>query len=367
MKRRFLSVLLCVAMLCGLLAGVSFAVETDPIVIAGTAYDESLKVGAVEYDAGNDCIILRYNTDPAAPVAAATYKVNVTTAGTYSLSINYQKRYGGDHQVGLAVNGGETAEINVEKCEAEFKDANLGEITLNAGENTITLTDDEAAATGKTVTFTSEEGGVFIFSTTHANASFFILDTFDFVEGAHTAALVLEPGQTITIECYTLDQTGADVTLHIEEYEIPEGVVDTELELGENTVFVPMDNAYLGLEVTFVAENAGTYIFTTGENAWLFNLPGGNVKPENTLEVELEAGQTLTFKVGTDNELADNVLVTIELKEEEPVDPPVDPQPPVVDPEDPIDPTGDSTILVFVLMAMSVSAIVVLVSKKRAF
>ena len=193
---------------------------------------------------------------------------------------------------------------------------------LVVGDNTITLTDDEAA-TGKTVTFTSEEGGVFIFSTEDVNASFYFTDNFAFVEAGDSTVIILEPGQTITIECYTYTEGGADLSLHIEEYEIPEGVVDTELELGENTVFVPMDNAYLGLEVTFVAENAGTYIFTTGENAWLFNIPGGNVRPNSTAEVALEAGETLTFKVGTDNELADNVLVTIELKEEEPVDPPV--------------------------------------------
>ena len=46
------------------------------------------------------------------------------------------------------------------------------------------------------------------------------------------------------------------------------------------------------------------------------------------------------------------------------VDPPVDPP---VDPKPETPPTGDSTVVFFALMALSMTALAVLVSKKRAF
>ena len=134
--KKIVSLILCLAMLSSLFVGVAFAAENETLQNAATDWSE--KAGYVYNDA--DSVVLGYNPDLTAPLAAATYKINVATAGTYNLTINYQKRYGSDHQVGLSVNGGATAEINVAKCEDEFKNANLGAVTLAAGENTITLT-----------------------------------------------------------------------------------------------------------------------------------------------------------------------------------------------------------------------------------
>ena len=59
MKKRLLSVLLCAAMLCGLLAGVSFATEPEAIVIAGSAYEVESAYGTqVLALSGGDALVL---------------------------------------------------------------------------------------------------------------------------------------------------------------------------------------------------------------------------------------------------------------------------------------------------------------------
>lgn len=159
----------------------------------------------------------------------------------------------------------------------------------------LSVGDNLVAATylGTALTFTAPEDGTYTLSSGDANAYFMSQDD---MEIANPYSFDLKAGQSITIKFSTADFSDSD-TYTVTITKTGSGSTQTpvtELSLGDNLVAA----TYFGTSLTFTAEVAGTYIFSSDNTDAFFMDEGGN-EISNPSEFDLEAGQSITFLFST--------------------------------------------------------------------
>ena len=199
------------------------------------------------------------------------------------------------------------------------------------------------------------------------DTDYLIGDMTDMGDGVY--ALEMEEGDTIRVAAYNdqglainIDATVAfnaattedPVDPDPEEPEEPEDPEEPEtptMVLGDNHFDV--ESSYSGLDVIFVAPKDGTYIFTiTNDGPYMYVYRDGSyyASNETPVEITLQEGEELVVCFERCNEVSVNVAEKVET--------PVDP--------DPV-PDGDASFLFFAMVVLSMTGLVVLVSKKRSF
>lgn len=199
------------------------------------------------------------------------------------------------------------------------------------------------------------------------DTDYLIGDMTDMGDGVY--ALEMEEGDTIRVAAYNdqglainIDATVAfnaattedPVDPDPEEPEEPEDPEEPEtptMVLGDNHFDV--ESSYSGLDVIFVAPKDGTYIFTiTNDGPYMYVYRDGSyyASNETPVEITLQEGEELVVCFERCNEVSVNVAEKVET--------PVNP--------DPV-PDGDASFLFFAMVVLSMTGLVVLVSKKRSF
>ena len=137
-----------------------------------------------------------------------------------------------------------------------------------------------------------------------------------------------------------------------EDPEDPEEPSENVLTLGDNAI--TMEDTYNGVDYTFTAPKAGTYVFT-------LTAGGGGILvkdefywyDETPVEIELAENEVLTINISESKNCTLNVAEkTAEVEPEQPEQP---------------EPDGDMTFVFFAMVVLSMAGVVVLVSKKRSF
>lgn len=163
----------------------------------------------------------------------------------------------------------------------------------------------------------------------------------------------------LTVSPYTnYDMTAFVSFTEGEEYHSGSSSDPFAIEEGETEIVLTESNSGDGYYYTFTATEAGVYTIVVPENIQFWSHPFTLSDDGRTGTVELEADETITFNLWADKIAVDGVF-TFGIDDGN--------DGPVVDPGDDVPTAGDYTFLVFALMVMSMTAIVVLVSKKRNF
>ena len=163
----------------------------------------------------------------------------------------------------------------------------------------------------------------------------------------------------LTVSPYTnYDMTAFVSFTEGEEYHSGSSSDPFAIEEGETEIVLTESNSEDGYYYTFTATEAGVYTIVVPENIQFWAHPFTLSDDGRTGTVELEADETITFNLWADKIAVDGVF-TFGIDDGN--------DGPVVDPGDDVPTAGDYTFLVFALMVMSMTAIVVLVSKKRNF
>lgn len=163
----------------------------------------------------------------------------------------------------------------------------------------------------------------------------------------------------LTVSPYTnYDMTAFVSFTEGEEYHSGSSSDPFAIEEGETEIVLTESNSGDGYYYTFTATEAGVYTIVVPENIQFWAHPFTLSDDGRTGTVELEADETITFNLWADKIAVDGVF-TFGIDDGN--------DGPVVDPGDDVPTAGDYTFLVFALMVMSMTAIVVLVSKKRNF
>ena len=249
------------------------------------------------------------------------------------------------------------------------------------------FTEEEAGKVGDGLyyTFTATEDGTLVITVPGWDASLRLLITgmTNKNDGTYTQDVVA--GQILNINPWSMTAAAIDVDLvvsFVKPEAKPGATEDTAIETDETQSTLTLDYSDAnGTYFAWVAPADGKVIFSlNANNPWMMGetvtINGVTITNYNktTGEIEVKAGEVI-YLIGKDASGGDSTTmidVVFEEAKEEPVDPPVDPEQPEqpedpVDPDEPIKPMGDVTVYVFAMMAMAATALVVLVSKKRAF
>jgi hypothetical protein len=195
---------------------------------------------------------------------------------------------------------------------------------------------------------------------------YLIGDMTDMGDGVY--ALEMEEGDTIRVVAYNDQGLAININATVEfndattedpvdpdpeqpeEPEDPEEPETPTMVLGDNHFDV--ESSYSGLDVIFVAPKDGTYIFTiTNDGPYMYVYRDGSyyASNETPVEITLQEGEELVVCFERCNEVSVNVAEKVET--------PVNP--------DPV-PDGDASFLFFAMVVLSMTGLVVLVSKKRS-
>ena len=253
---------------------------------------------------------------------------------------------------------------------------------LNLGEMEVSFNGSSAC-----YIFTATEDGYLVIETglsgnDLSNAMFYCDTNSVSKKSDGTASVYAYAGDVLVIEMgsYGTLNTTYNVSFNPGEM-VGDGSSDAPftLPVGEWDVFISSSDAYSGyyysfkaaedgvLNIAFNNDMADVYVYAVKLNGESITISLDN------FSLEMAEGDKLFFNLWANNEIDFTTTVTFETEGDEPVDPPVDPEDPEdpvdppVDPEDPIDPTGDNTLVFFALVVLSMTGLVVLVSKKRAF
>ena len=239
-------------------------------------------------------------------------------------------------------------------------------------------------------TFTATEDGTLVITVPGWDASLSLLITgmTNKNDGTYTQDVVA--GQVLSINPWSMKSNPIDVDLvvsFVKPEAKPGATEDTALDVEEDKSDLTL--SFTGAEGTYFAWTAtadGTVTFALDSSEWLqgtaITVNGKTLFAYGTRNAsfDVKAGDVI-YIICKDNSGGDDTIdldVTFEAaavepeqpeQPEDPIDPPVDPEQPdePVNPDEPIKPMGDATIYVFAMMAMAATALVVLVSKKRAF
>lgn len=134
--------------------------------------------------------------------------------------------------------------------------------------------------------------------------------------------------------------------------EDPEEPSENVLTLGDNTFEI--SDTYWGIDVTFTAPKAGTYVFTIVNAGPAIYVNDQVYKYDGApFEVELAENEVVTINIYDWNTCTLNVAEkSVEVEPEQPEQP---------------EPDGDMTFVFFAMVVLSMAGMVVLVSKKRSF
>ena len=131
--KKLLSMLICAAMIIGLLAGFACAAESEEIVIDAREFSSIVEGDGEHWNTGDGNLGIHVNT-------VVTYKVNAKKAGTYKLSLNYVYEYR-VAKFDVSVNGVKVIDSAVTSFpQQKLAYQDLCVVELQAGENTIELT-----------------------------------------------------------------------------------------------------------------------------------------------------------------------------------------------------------------------------------
>ncbi len=186
-----------------------------------------------------------------------------------------------------------------EEIETIYYDGTNGDVTVPAGE---TVKFFIRNAVGMNLIVTNANG-----LTVVANDMAGTVAPLEVVEGTVTQFV---PDGWFTIELTLTNTTDADIAASL-TFEDPNAGNDepagNALAVGENVVSVAVSGYYCpGVEMTFTAEEAGTYAFSFTDDAdegelYYYADPINGMVEELPLALDLEAGQTITVIVATAN------------------------------------------------------------------
>ena len=291
-------------------------------------------------------------------------------------------------------------EVSFEAGELEANGSESFPYELPMGEFNVSFIGNPSIVTF--YTYTATENGYLFIDTglTGSDLSNLYLSGMKKNSETGVASVYLDAGTTFLVKMYSYGTYDATFTASFEPGELErtgEKSAPFILEEGEwkVTMQAGYDFSYDGFYYVFTADKDGVLNITwhEGMNVTLYddslNGDSGHAALENVsiqnMRIEMSAGDVYLFNIfqGDSQAVDFTTTVTFETEGEDPVDPPVDPEDPVdppvdpedpedpvdppVDPEDPIDPTGDNTLVFFALVVLSMTGLVVLVSKKRAF
>ena len=189
-----------------------------------------------------------------------------------------------------------------------FEDQGPEKTQLSMGDNEISVPSGENVD----CVFKAESEGTYILTLTDENGYINVDGVELMIDSVMSTEFKLVAGQPINIQVGTYDWSADDISFHI----ALEGAVDTELEEGDNDVFIPVDNLTYGLDCTFDVPRNGVYTFTvTGENAKVY-IQNTLLTNGSTLDVELKEGRTLEIDVLSDADHGDHVYINILWKED---------------------------------------------------
>lgn len=312
--KKLLSMLICAAMIIGLLAGVAYAAESDEIVINAREYSTINEDTNLWWLTGDGNLGIHVN-------ATVGYKFNVEKAGTYKLSLNYVYEYR-VAKFDVVVNGVKVVDsANSTFPQQKLAYQDLCVVELQAGENVIELTN--IGTDGKAL----------------------FLNEFTLVP-----ALSINARNEFTTAGPSTDsywQTGdGNLGVHVNSFATYTFNVDVP---GTYTLALKYVSQYRAakFEVKVNGEQVVSSDATYPQQALAY---------QTLCDVELKAGEnTIEFtNIGVDGKaifLNEFVLSLVEAAEIAPIEPPVD--------------TGDPIGVVLALLAVSGTALVVL--KKKEF
>ena len=192
-----------------------------------------------------------------------------------------------------------------------------------------------------------------------------------------TAYKYVFAGETVTIAIGSYGQLEAAYTISFEPAEyVPDGSSSEPfiLQLGYTNITLTESQAYTGFYYKFVAPKDGVVKFVLPAGAYFYAEPDAmTVEDVDGVKVgtmTMTADQTIKFNIFGDSNTALNGNIAVYYEGEDIVEPedPTDPENPV-DPENPTKPDddGDFTFVFFAMIVLSMTGMVVLVSKKRSF
>ena len=204
-----------------------------------------------------------------------------------------------------------TIHFNVEATDVVGgDDINKPEYALSLGENNVSVSAGDALD-GMSTAFTAEQSGYYRLESTDDNAFIVCGDVqLEGAGGSTVFKLMKDMYKEVLIGTYSLDADDISFTITYL------GDVDTELEVGDNGVFVTEERAVHGMECTFTAPVEGVYLFTLNDENGRVFVHGQWLVNGQTSEFVLVAGQTIDVDVATENEQCDNILLNITLKDD---------------------------------------------------
>ncbi len=172
-------------------------------------------------------------------------------------------------------------------------------LSISVGENSVTVPEGETLS----ATYSIFLDGLYTFSIDEDSNAYVVIQytedntAYNVYLGAdvNTAALSLTSGMSLYITFSSLDQRGATYTLHIAY----SATIDTDiptLEIGNNVISLSATSATNGAEATFVAPDAGTYVFT------ISSYGNGKVYITNNSSIFVTLGYDTEEEIITDEE-----------------------------------------------------------------
>ena len=149
-----------------------------------------------------------------------------------------------------------------------------------------------------------------------------VIDDYGYSKDEYTITFILVDGNAVTVYAsneytsvkYNLTYDAEAGTLYNAEQDITYSpAVEDSLVIGDNTIEVTGDNTQM-TEVTITATANGTLIFTAGEEA-VIEYNGGATLENETLEVEVEAGDVITIAVNHMYGEAGTVVISVGFEE----------------------------------------------------
>ena len=224
-------------------------------------------------------------------------------------------------------------------------------------------------------TFTATEGGYLYLATGLTGNDLSNLTIGGFKKDGETgiASKYVEAGETIKFYMYSYGtyEVTFEVTFTPGEI-VTDGTSDNphKLAIGEIDVVLSAEDSYDGVYYKFVAEKDGVLtIVKPAEGLYIYGGGFSYTSDKTVYTLNMVAGQSVQFNVFGDTNVAVDATMVVSFVGEGDDEGGNDDgnDGPVVDPGDDVPTAGDYTFLVFALMVMSMTAIVVLVSKKRNF
>lgn len=225
--------------------------------------------------------------------------------------------------------------------------------------------DEEAAYDGYYYIFTAPTDGILTVDAGSLDMTgIYLSGLSNNYDGTYTKEM--SAGDTIKINVWSYNEIDFVVNVSFGEVEPELGSEDLpeEIDSIDGLVFNSDNSDYY---YAWTATEDGTLVITMSTSwnyGYSLQINGQSLYGDGSeMEIEVKAGDKIVLVNSVYASASSDGSITLAAaydNGEEPVDPPVDP-------EDPIDPTGDYTFVVFAMVILSMTALVVLVSKKRAF